>query len=199
LTIANTEIDGGIYWTGSGVLTLYNDIIKPDGAINYTAVAAPTTGNNVAIANTTILGKNVGAKNGQPNAINAQDVTASHLNVGSVCTGIAVGGYGGSLTDSYFHDIGSGVGSNCHAQALIFQAGMSGGFTIRHNALDLAPGQGLMPGQTAAIFEQGIYGHVPQITIDDNYLHGGYYPIFLSQGKYRVTTASPGHREAHQS
>jgi hypothetical protein len=189
LTIANTELDGGIYWSGTGTLTLRNVILRPDWKKVWATVTS-VKGGNVVIDHVTIAGVNVGAARNFTKGFIMEGggrLDVGYLNESRICQN-DLGSGPMYIHDSYIHDIGSRDGSTCHATGIEDEVGGAGPITIRHNTIDEFPGKTFEPATDGAIFLQGLYGKVPKLVIDDNFLHSAYSSIEISNGgRYHVT------------
>jgi hypothetical protein len=189
VTIANTEIDGGIYWAGSGTLTLRNDILKPDWKQAWATVAA-MGGGNVTIDHVTITGVNRGAPGQYTKGIlmkSGGSLNVAYLNESGICQN-NLGSGPTMIRDSYLHDIGSGDAATCHATGIEIEGPTRGPITITHNTIDEFPGRDFSPGSDGAIFAQPLYGPISGIVINDNFLHAAYSDVEVSpNGGYGIT------------
>jgi len=189
LTIKNTLINGGIDWTGSGTLTLINDIIKPNWANNWVTVYSVNNG-NLTMEHDTIIGTNVGAPGNYTKGFlmgGSGRLDVGWLNETGICQN-NVGSGPTNIHDSYMHGIGSGNAATCHATGIELESAGSGPVIVRHNTIDEFPGRDFRDGSDGAVFEQGLYGAIPQVIIDHNFLHAAYWSIEISpNGDYPVT------------
>jgi hypothetical protein len=188
LTIANAEIDGGVNWTGTGTLTLRNVILRPDWAKVWATVMS-TKGGSVVLDHVTIKGVNVGAPGNYTKGFLMEgngSLDVGYSNISGICQN-DVGGGPFDIHDNYIHDIGSGNGATCHASPIEDESGGAEPRVIQHNTIDEFPGRDFENGTDGALFVQGLYGKIAQITVKDNYLHAGYWSIEISAtGRFPV-------------
>jgi hypothetical protein len=187
-TISNTAINGGLYYTGTGTLTVTNDIIRPDWS-NTWATVVSENGGNVVINHTTIQGVNVGnAANPTKGFAMAAggSLDVSFVNESGICQN-NLGEGSVNIHDNYFHDIGSGDATTCHATVIEDESGGALPRVLEHNTMDEFPGQDFRAASDGAVFLQGLYGPISPIKIDDNYMHAAYWSIEISaNGSYPV-------------
>lgn len=189
-TLVDTEILGGLYWAGTGVLTLDNVILRPDGGKIWAGLAV-AGGGRVVAHDFTLQGYNItGGQRVKGLSLGVSgDVEIWNADVSSVCQN-ALSGRAVYIHDSWFHHTGAALSATCHGCGFILQGGGSDGEKVlRHNTVDNFPGLDFQGGDTGAIFAQGNVVHVPQIIIDDNFLHGAYSPIEIDQNAHGVAPA----------
>lgn len=197
-SIVDTEVLGGIYWTGTGTLTLDNVSVDADGTKIWGAINCTGAGNVVA-RNITVRAHNLGGAQ-KPKGLGIAvtgSVEIDRCDLSEVCENQIRGGplY---LHDSYFHNIGPGSepgsGATCHGAGLQINGGgpsgpPDGSIVIQHNMIDEFPGLGFRGGDTGAIYLEGWASHVPQVILDDNFLHGAWAPIVINQSANGVSAA----------
>jgi hypothetical protein len=105
-----------------------------------------------------------------------EDVTAVRINVSGCSDGVKMES-GASLVDSWVHDLSKGPGD--HNDGVQITGGSN--ITIRHNRIENPKNQ------TSAILVGGEFGSPSNILIEDNFLNGGNYTIYLDpKGTNRV-------------
>ena len=192
-TIQNTEIDGAIYFEGTGTLTLRNDIIKPDWLKVFETID-PANNGSIILDHVTIAGVNAGQGTNftkgfvGPAAPGTLDV--GYSNITGICQNdVGTGNF--NIHDNYIWGTATGNGNTCHGTPIEDEFGGSGTRLIEHNTLDEAPGTSTGPGATDGIFLQNTYGPISPDVIDDNAIHLFLYGIEVSTTGPNGVTAGP--------
>jgi hypothetical protein len=140
---------------------LYNVIIR------NTATGSAADADNTTIEDSTIID----TSNTSPVGVEAEEVSDTHIlrdNISGEGSGVLFGGGGGTVEDSYIHDLAQCCGFHNED----FQSTAGGDATISHNTMFNAAGQ------TATIMITHDFGSQSNVTIDNNLLAGGGYSIY---------------------
>ncbi|HEV2674927.1 MAG TPA: right-handed parallel beta-helix repeat-containing protein [Aliidongia sp.] len=187
LTLDSVHLTGGLYWTGTGNLTITNSIIE-GGSSWITIYAAATS--NAQTAKITVTNSTLRWQPGltYPSGYDVapiwtrgtQALIVQHCDLSGMPQGIDPGG-NSVIQGNYIHDLVQNSKSKTnptHLDGLFSQGGAN--ILIVNNYID-APALGAV---TAALFIQGDGGNTETgIKIYANYLSGGAYVLRNETGK----------------
>jgi hypothetical protein len=160
------DISGGVEVRASGVV-IRNSRIRGTGSYGVYVRSG-----NVTITDSEISG-------GFENALGYDNWTAIRVNIFGVGSDGVKLGSNTRLEDSWLHDFAPTSGA--HADGAQLQAGETN-IVVRHNTIDL----GTTPNANAALFiapDLGPSSPGP-LMIENNYLNGGNYTVFILDGNY---------------
>ena len=187
-TYSDLSFTGPVTITSSNV-TLENCLVTGGDSDNFEIVVSSGL-SNVLIQDCEIVGAGTNSTQTGTYGVyieGGSQVTANALNIHGVGTGVEVTGGNNQIIieNSYMHDFGSGP--NTHYEGVYYGGGGGADFSllIQHNTIDN------QLNQTAATFIESYSGSVNDVTLNDNILVGGSYPIYvINSGQGAPTNVS---------
>jgi hypothetical protein len=177
LSLDHVHIKGGLYWTGSGNLTITNSIVEGSDAWYgiYAATATNNAGSQITVSDSTLRwtldsteppGEDVGPVWTR----GTQALIIQRCDISSMPQGIDPG-EGSLIEDNWIHDLfqNNPPGNPSHLDGIFSQGG--GDIIIQRNFIDVP----IRGDTTAALFIQNRGGTDTGIKIYANYINGGAY------------------------
>lgn len=177
---------GGVYCGGGGTYVFRNCVIEGKAA-SWLIFAYDTPGSNILLEDCTLRWKPGDAldSGGQAAVQNLQasaPVTVRRCDISGKADGMQ--GAGNWLVeDTYIHDLvwAGVIPNNTHNDGIQWFGGQPGTLTVRGCYFDVGA---QFPYSNSALFFQG--SEIAEVLIEDNYINGGGYSLYIQDGDFRV-------------